>query len=739
MGFFNEETEIEKKYKILIKAIKTAPNNNETNKEFLINYVSNIRDGKCNNDFYEFDFLNKIILEIINLGLDYSCQCLLDEYKEKVKFLLPAGMETPEYEVIKNLIINENTAIDNKLYPLFENRLDYIQVIKVIRKEAKQYYDNAIDYALEVSPYCINQTILISEILSFVNGLKNQIDDIDVYYNERLENAKKRCGIYPIDQKALALISSEAKKAQSLIRKLDNMQTRVTDYQEKIKSLMQDGKKEIEDCSINKLNEIDEYSKEKVKEMQESIETARNELISKLDKYLLMLESNLKKSSDEVFNRILMETQNKLKEVRLAAENLSQTTTQELLRVKKASEESVDALKRYVDSEPHLQEYLKEAANSEAVREALVQMNEAKSQVVQMSKGILIPGHDRLVVPANPNVILPQEESPRIILPAFDESIPFDIRFKKILDEKKRREENGEIFHHMVEEVINCVMEGDWVYLWGPSGCGKSHIIKQVASLVGIDLVENGKITDKYSVMAYNDPHGRFRATQAFVALVYGKLLSLDEFDNGNTDTQVVLNELYSGLLDTLERPERQRFVTFAEDMTVPIHPNFRMISAGNTAGEGENQIFSSRGKIDESVQERMTPKRFDYDNQVEQRIFGEYENWYNFFINFRKCCEEYANKTGLSTAPGITTTRDAAAIKKYILHNSKSVDQILREKFIQTKDENYLKIIAKTMKSMYEINDSEDVIIDETTPLGQIDEKTLAKKLVYKCNERRS
>ena len=30
----------------------------------------------------------------------------------------------------------------------------------------------------------------------------------------------------------------------------------------------------------------------------------------------------------------------------------------------------------------------------------------------------------------------------------------------------------------------------------------------------------------------------------------------------------------------------------------------------------------------------------------------------------------EYAKKNGLSSAPGITTTRDAAAIKKYIVHD---------------------------------------------------------------------
>lgn len=724
MGLFGEDNVEERKYKNLLSAIKAKSRYERGNvlSVYITNYVTDIRDGKRNNDFFEFDFLNSVILNILEDGTKS-----LDDYIKMVKFLLPMGMETPEYEVIKNLIISGNTKIDKRLYGLFNNRLDYIQVTNIIEDAGIENYETIINYALEVSRFCANHFLLKSEIISFASGLKDTVDDVETYFNERLTEAKKRGGVYPIDEKTLALISSEAKKAQALIRKLDNLSERVNTYQESVKALTTQGKKELDD-----------HATLKVEEMRENIEHARTEIIERLDAYILTLESGLKKSSDQIFNQILRDTQDKLRDIRLAATTLSTTTTQELLRIQKASEDSVEALRKYVETEPQLQEYLSQAANSEAVKEALVRMNETKQEqarrIALTSPGIIIPGHDRIVVPANPNVVLPSEQAGRIILPAFDESIPFDVRYQKILDEKKKREENGEIFHHMVDEVINCVMEGDWVYLWGPSGCGKSHIIKQVASLIGIDLVENGKITDKYSIMAYNDPHGRFRATQAFVALVYGKLLSLDEFDNGNTDTQVVLNELYSGLLDTLEHPERERYVTFAEDMTVPIHPNFRMISAGNTAGEGENQIFSSRGKIDESVQERMTPKRFDYDNRVEQRIFGTYENWYGLFCKFRQCCDEYAKKNGLSVAPGMITTRDAAAIKKYISHNSKSVEQVLREKFIQTKDENYLKVIAGAMSKMYGIEDSEDVVIPDGTALGDVEEVVLARKLVYGC-----
>lgn len=728
MGLFSEETELEKNYKKLIKIIKSANNSYSYDAlGFLIDYVTDVKDGKCPNDFYEFEFLNDVIITLLND--DYDIRRDFDRVKEAVKFLLPEGMNTPDYQAIKSLILNGIGEIDIRLYALFDNRLDYNYVIKMIRKDAEDYEDDVVRYALEVAPYCINQAILKNEVLAFVNGLRDEVDDIDEYFKRKLEEAKKRCGVYPIDEKTLALISAEAKKAQSLIRRLDNMQKRVEDYQESIRTLTNEGKKEI-----------DTHATTKVAEMQEEIRMVQQQIVSKLDEYLLTLEASLKKSSDQVFNRILKDSQENLRNIKLAAQSLSTTTTQDLMRLQQASEESIERLKKYVEGEPQLQQYLKEAATSDAVREALVRMNETKEEQARRvalgaSAGIIIPGHDRLVVPANPNVILPHEQTARAILPAFDESIPFDIRYARILEEKKRRENNGEIFHEMVDEVINCVMEGDWVYLWGPSGCGKSHIIKQVASLIGIELVENGKITDKYSIMAYNDPHGRFRATQTFVALLYGKMISYDEFDNGNSDTHVVLNELYSGLLDTLENPERQRFVTFAEDMTVPIHPNYRMISAGNTCGEGENQIFSSRGKIDESVLERMTPKRFDYDNRVEQRIFGEYENWYNLFINFRKCCDDYATRNGLSVAPGMITTRDAAAIKKYIRHNSKSVEQVIREKFVQTKDESYRMSIAKTISSIYGFRDKDDVEIPEGMALGEIEEAVLARKLVHSCS----
>ncbi len=753
MGIFSEETQEEKDYKRLLKVIKGSNLSYEIIDK-LVKYVTDIRDKKRNNDFFDFEFLEGVILEIANSQFQDSDEfiTLFDELLKTIKFFLPEGIETPDYEAIKRMYIHNfsgsegilaKDVFDQKFFSLFESRLDYLYIMNLIRDDESLVgkYRNIVNFALEVAPYCINQTVLKNEILSYINGLKNELGDIDTYSDKKLTEAKKRTGVYPVDEKTLAMISAEAEKAQGLITKLNVMQKKVDTYQDRVNSLTKTGVKEIKDSISLGKKDISDYASTAVFDMKKAILEAKEELVSKLDEYLLTLEKSLKESSDEVFRQLLLDTEEKIKGIKVMAQGLSSTTTSELLRIQKATQDSVTKLKSYVETEPQLQEFLKSASDNEKIMEALKKFSElqvgAASQAVVGApvSGIVIPGNDRLVVPASPQVVIPKEHTESIILPAFDENIPFDKRMDRILEEKKRREANGEFFHEMVEEVIRCILEGDWVYLWGPSGCGKSFVIKQVAELIGIDLVENGKITDKYSIMAYNDPHGHFRATQAFVALVYGKMLSLDEFDNGNTDTQVVLNELYSGLLDVLGNPNKKRYVTFAEDMTVPINPNFRMISAGNTRGGGENQIFSSRGKIDEAVQERMTPKEFKYDNLVEQKIFGQYKDWYEIFIKFREACDAYAKQNGLDTAPGIGTTRDAAAIVKYINHNSKSIDQIMREKFTQTKERDYLSFLRKKFREFYDLSEN---LGDFAVPskLCDADTMILAKSFVKACND---
>ena len=116
-------------YKKISRIIKLNKDLSETERMYLLNYVTDVKDGKHNNDFYEYDFLYRVILEVMNNG---NIIRTFENMKKVTKILLPAGLETPEYELIKNMIVNGNTEIDTKLFPLIENKFDYTNIIKVI-------------------------------------------------------------------------------------------------------------------------------------------------------------------------------------------------------------------------------------------------------------------------------------------------------------------------------------------------------------------------------------------------------------------------------------------------------------------------------------------------------------------------------------------------------------------------------------------------------------------------------
>ena len=730
-----DESEI---IKNLIKTIRNKVYIDYFERKYFIEYVEAVRDGRRNNDFYDIDFLNRVILDLIN---NTSSNRIQDFNKliDLVKKVLPLGTSTTDYDVLKNMFINGNYYFDIDLFSLFNDHLDYIRLVNLIKNDQVYLdnYEHILNFAKEVSPYCSDNE-LKKELIAYINGLKSQVGSIDDYTRVKLEDVRKKCGIYDIDEKKLALIANEVAKAKAMIEQLEVLSRQVKNYEDTINTMTENG-----------VSTIDRQSKKALSEINQSIEKNKSNIKKGLSEYQQVLMVDLKNSKEEVFNQILKEAREELEQTKLLALAISKDATEKLIKAKISAEESLARI-NMSDINSTLIKLQQYSGLVDRINSANSKFEKAEKDIGDLEKSIKklstqndtstvkatfvhVPGNDREIIPANPKVIIPNEKIDYRLLPAFDESIPFNKRMNAILDRKHMREDNGELFHEMTDEVINCILEGDWPYLYGPSGCGKSHLIKQVGSLIGMDIIQNGKITDKYSVMAYNDPHGRFRATQTFVALTYGRLLSLDEFDNGNTDTQVVYNEIYSGLLDTIANPKQKQFITFAEDMVVPINPNFRMISAGNTSGEGENNLYSSRGKIDESVLERMTPKFFNYDNRVEHRIFDGYENWYNLFVNFRKACDNYAKSTGLTSAPGMITTRDAAAIVKYINHNSKTVDQILMEKFIQTKNDDYLNIIINTFGEIYDISRNvDDETIDKDTKISGIKETILARKLVY-------
>ena len=278
-------------------------------------------------------------------------------------------------------------------------------------------------------------------------------------------------------------------------------------------------------------------------------------------------------------------------------------------------------------------------------------------------------------------------------------------------------------------------MVGDWPYMFGPSGAGKGYIIKQIGELIGQKVIDGGKIGEVHTVLGYIDAQGRFRATPALEACVNGDLIFFDEFDNGNSDTRVALNVMYSNLRDKIIDPSSKQFIKFAGEIDVPINPNMRMIAAGNTDGTGSDELFTDRYPTDESIKERYKPIYVDYDNRVEAHILQDYQQWYDFFVKFRESCDSYAASQNLQTAPGNASTRDATDIFRDVSLNAKTLDQMMSEYFVQIKDEDYRNAIARDIAYDYNIDDDQTDADDYQGTLADVEDVDIATQFVKRCN----
>lgn len=750
MGFFNrkdnKEREDNLKIKYLLDYVKKEVEKqkiNDSAEKYIKEYVEKIRQTG-ENDFEDIDTLAKVISSLIECGAfdDWSVKSGLSKMKSIYARIVPKNCDEPVHDYMKEKflqyflgkdgIINRD-IFDEGMYASFENKTDYFDVIdcilnKISEIRPRKVYDCIKEYANKVSKYCLTQDVYKRDLISYICGLDSVVNgDYDSYTEEQLEDAKKRIGVYSLSPKDLAECDSKLSKMGDYLEQFGIYKTNLDEEKKAVTHLVTLGKNEIKtetDKSVQKLREL--------------IEENKNAIIKQLDDYITDLEKTLKDKSDITFREIVETYKEQVEEFRRLFASYSKVAAADFIAVQKASEESVKKLEQYVLNEPQLQELLNKAQEQNEVRSKIVELVTKEKEALKQErpepkKGeIILPGYDRVMIPYR-RIILPQEVN-RIILPSLDNSIPFSERKEKLEEEIEKREQDGEIFHKKVKEIAIDIMEGDWPYLWGPSGTGKSFMLKQIADILGMELIKAGKITEPYSVLGYNDPQGRYRITPTFIAALYGKLLLQDEFDNGNTDTHVVLNDIYSESLNKQNNPNEVCEVMFGEDIPVDLNPNFRMVAAGNTSGSGENSAFSSRGKMDESILERLTPVYIDYDSRVEERILRDYPEWYRFTVAFRNACIEFADNNSLDSPQGITTTRDADAIKKYIDHNSKSVEQIIQEKFVQIKDSDYLITLAKLIANEYNIDydNCEDFTFNK--PLKKADGKVLAKKFICAC-----
>ena len=749
MGIFNKE--IDKDTRILRElknTIKKTELISTDSKNYLYNYIDNIENKKQKNDFYDIEFLSYIILDLIdeNCYNKYVLENLLNDEIKAVKEIIPFGDNTDNYKLLKEMFINKFSGPDGyirkgiynqRFMSLFDNLNDYIKIMDAINSDdfPKRNFNYIREYAYTIIKYSPSYEIFKNDLISYIANIENNIDNVDTYTKEHIEMAKERIGVYSLKQSDIARIKRTANKIESFKEEFEGHKKEVKEEQTNINRIIKDG-----------ITEIDNVKKDSIKELKELYEKEREILLIKLDEYLQRLSDNLQEKSNEAFTKILSKYQVQLREFRSLAREISSEGTRSLLSLKEETEKSIEELREYVKSSPELEKYIKEAEKSNQIKDKLMTIISKEEEIINKEneqsiiKGKIIKGIDKEVISTSPEITLPKsviDIGNITIIDNFKKaktSIEFNDRMKKIKDIMQLKESEGEIYHEKTEEVIRAILLGEWPYLYGPSGAGKGKIVSQIGELIGINTINGGKIGEPYTILGYIDPQGRFRVTPTFIAFTQGNLIFYDEMDNGNPDTQILLNTLYSELREKINDPTSSHYITYAEEYPIEINPNTRMISAGNTDGSGENEAFNARSQIDEAIQERYIPIYIPYDNKVEQKIFGNLTSWYNFLINFRKVCEDYAKKNGLSVATGNATTRDAADIKKIIDLNAKPILELIDQRFVQIKDNDYRDFLKREIAKIYDIDYSKNYSIPLNKQLSDFKEQEIAKAFIKRC-----
>ena len=749
MGFFNKtEEEIKKQeekkqLKSLKEFVKTNTKIDERDKDILIIYIDKALSDE-NNVLYETDFLVRAIDRL--LEAEYT-----EEKRLGMKFvtliasvsnLLPYGMSTPNYEGIKECILKNfigqfgyiNLDIyDYKVYSLFSDFMNYDRLMKTVVHNdlAVQNFELVKDYLFKTCKYHLDDESFLKSVISTINGLNESVLDVEKYLNEELDKDRKKAGFYDVSEERLSYVSGKMDTFDSNYEKANSLIDSINE-----KSI---GIKRSVDKGIESINNTKEDAETSIKNSSKLVE---QELRAELDDYLKKLEHEFGIKADTIFEEIKKTYDEKIREITREADFFNTSYTQKVLALKAETDQIVQKVLSTIQN-PEVKDCLNKLEQNEEVTKKFKELMDKEIKTAEIiandsQNNKVVKGINRIVVPFNEGVSIPDS----VVIPKDIKIIKaYNANTKEKLEKIKldimhkmhQKEDEGEIYHEKIEEVIACLLLGEWPYIYGPSGAGKGHLVSQIGELLNQKVIDCGRIGDAFTIDGYIDAQGKFRATPAVEACSQGGIAFFDEFDSGNPETQINLNIMYSNLEKKIKDPSSYQYYRFANEIDIPINPNMRMIAAGNTEGNGAESGFR-RHHIDESVKERMRPIYVGYDNRVEQQILKDYVDWYNFFVNFRNACDHYAkgiDKEGI--AEGTASTRDASDLLKNITLNAKSLDQIVNEYFVQIKNEKYRKSLSREIANLYGLDSSEEYD-DFRGDLAEASEKDIAKQFVKRC-----
>ncbi|MCX4249372.1 MAG: AAA family ATPase [Bacilli bacterium] len=580
-----------------------------------------------------------------------------------------------------------------------------------IKIENMDNLNDIVSYLVAARKYYVDDRALFTSFINFLNSLgvnkmkyatKDEIEEIAAKF---IKEDKKANGIYDIGQEELENMRQLAEKMKISSGQLETLvnlaETNISATEEVYKELKNSyGEyahmelKKLENKSHEVLREFDARHRELINTEKRGILEDRDALVGKLESTLGDKQAEL----TSFINQTKMSFESDLANLRREQRGILQSIDSyiENSQALKTAMMTAKSDKEFMDKLDIVQKLADELEKKETL---------AKEAVVTKESSIVVPATSNIIVsPAN---LCLNEPIDYKVIYYFDKSTDFNKRFKKIMEKKKELADQGEIFHDAFDDILKIIMHKDVPYLYGPSGTGKTYMIEnQVGRLLGINIITSGYIQHEQDVLGYrNVGNGDYVPSNFYRAFTHGDGYFFDEMDNSNAKAATILNPFFTG--------KNRNIYTFPDGLPTKKHPNFCIITAGNTKGEGKTIEYSSRQKLDESVLQRIWAIEVDYNNEIEKRILRDKKAWFEFAVSFRNAIEsiQLSNEDTINSS-GTFTTRDASDVVEYLDDDTFTYRELIKYKFIQTKDREYLSQIYAEMENFkYETQDAKKLL----------------------------
>lgn len=689
-------------------------NSNEFKDRSFITYLENIKKNPETAKIQPLLLFTNVLGAITSNTVDYYAKNYMEgiQQAEEIYFrMFPYGEDTPDFLVLSQVFvgffhpggIGNSNLFNYNLMSTFRNKYNYADFMSTISRhqKASECLHDIIQYALSIRAFFIDDETY-SANLKYVAQQLLRSGDRAAILQEELKKAEHMAGIYDIDEADVAKTEQQLLKANALLQNTVEILEQADRKSQQLNRIMKDTS-----------DAIQEISKRETNLLTMKAATAKEDLNAAYNSFLEEQKQEIVLQKDVLISQLYQEAESRLNELRAMAKTITISANTELARINLETSNAMDKIHDMVNNDADLQRILAKAEENGELYEKINKLELLSTQNIDTiaktleTKLVTTSDSAKVVVqqgaptvamtPQEPVVYVESQQTeaeatPTVDAPVnmfLDTSIPFEKRYALVMAEKQKRIEQGEHFHAMFDDVLTILMEDANPYMIGPSGCGKTFMVKQIASLLHMDFTDIGYINEEYDILGFQTATGAYSATNFYRCYKFGKIAFCDELDNGNSRATVKLNSFLSN--------GRDARYSFPNGESVKRHKNFRIIAAGNTAGNGADANYNTREKIEESVQQRFTPIYVGYDNAVEEKILGNYKDWYEFAVLFRKATDAWGNLNDCS-APGILTTRDTARIRRYLDNKSLDMGKILDYEFIQTKDMEYLAFLTKYM-----------------------------------------